>query len=81
MKDKDGTMIKREKELWVASELPIAPYCVLEKALLCLGGFKFSMGTSLSLDILFPEGKMFVSPRFCPGEFPTVLENVEGHDC
>lgn len=64
MKDKDGTMIKRENELWVALELPIAPYCVLEKALLCLGGSKFSVGTSLSLDILFPEGKMFVSPPF-----------------
>lgn len=81
MKDKDGTMIKREKELWVASELPIAPYCVLANVLLCLGGCKLSMGTSLNLDVLFPEAKMFVSSPLYPGELPTILNKVKRHYC
>lgn len=39
-KDTDEGMIKREKGLWVAPELPIVPYCVLEKVTL-FGGLSF----------------------------------------
>lgn len=45
------------------------------------GVSKFSEGTSLSQDILFPEGKMFVYFLFNPGELPTVLDILEGQDC
>lgn len=39
-KDTDEGMIKREKGIWVAPELPIVPYCVLEKVTL-FGGLSF----------------------------------------
>lgn len=77
----DEEMIKRKKYLWVARELPIAPYCVLVKLYYVWGVSKFSEGTSLSRDILFPGGKMFVSFLFNPGELPIALEKLEGLDC
>lgn len=79
-KDADEGMIKRLKQLWVASQLPIAPYCVLEE-LYFVWGSESAAGTGMSRDILFPEGKMFLSFLVCPGLLPTALEKLEGHDC
>lgn len=79
-KDVDEAMIKRLKQLWVAPRLPIAPYCVLEK-LYFVWGSESTEGTGMSRDILFPEGKMFLSFLVCPGVLPTALEKLEGHDC
>ena len=75
----DEGMIKRMKQLWVASELPIAPYCVLEKCYF-IWGFESSEGISLSRDILFPEGKMFLSLPLCPGALLTALETMKTVD-
>lgn len=39
------------------------------------------LGARVSRNILFPEGKMFLSFLVCPGVLPTALEKLEGHDC
>lgn len=79
-KDTDEGMIKREKGLWVAPELPIVPYCVFGKSYFVWWS-EFSEGTSLIRDILFPESKTFAFSLLCPGVLPTGLEKLEGFGC
>lgn len=55
--------------------------CFGKNFIVLRGVSKFSEGTSLSRDILFPEGKMFVYFLFNPREMPTVLDVLEGQDC